>query len=256
MSHLEMVSIELTNACSKGCWFCYNHSHPRGSTTWHTDEIIDFVRDLAFHGVRAVSFGGGEPLEYEGLFDVLDDLHGVVYRSLTTNGLLLRGELLDRLIESRPNKVHISIHFPESQKEVTRVMENLETLSLHGINAGVNLVVRKTNVAAAQRAANRLREAGLDNRHIVYLPMRGQDTPTPADVHMVAGQTRFQSMSCLTQCGPTPRFATVAWDKTAAWCSYTAERTPLGELTHRGLISALNGLGEDACQDELLHLQT
>src|SRR3954451_15227104 len=108
----ELISIEVTNRCGKACWFCYNHSLPEGSTRWTPDELVDFVGDCAAHGVKAVSFGGGEPLQYEGLFDVLRRLRGVLFRSITSNGLLLTGALLDRLVEAAPDKVHLSIHFP------------------------------------------------------------------------------------------------------------------------------------------------
>src|SRR4051812_20555999 len=118
---LERVSIEVTNRCAKACWFCYNHSQPGGDTQWTADELVSFVRDCAAHGVKAVSFGGGEPLQYEGLFDVFARLRGVLFRSMTSNGLLLTPEKLDRLAEAAPEKVHLSIHFPEREAEVDRV---------------------------------------------------------------------------------------------------------------------------------------
>src|SRR5947209_6935049 len=93
---LERVSIEVTNRCAKACWFCYNHSAPEGDTRWAPDELVTFVGDCAAHGVKAVSFGGGEPLQYEGLWEVLARLRGVLFRSVTSNGLLLHGHTLDR----------------------------------------------------------------------------------------------------------------------------------------------------------------
>src|SRR5437660_913056 len=94
----ERVSIELTNRCTKACWFCYNHSLPEGDTHWTPDEVVAFVNDCAAHGTKAVSFGGGEPLQYPGLFEVLGRLRGRLFRSLTSNGLLLTGDLLERLV--------------------------------------------------------------------------------------------------------------------------------------------------------------
>jgi hypothetical protein len=62
-----------------------------------------------------------------------------------------------------------------------------------------------------------------------------------------AGGRPFQSMSCLTACGRSPRFCSVGWDKTVAWCSYTATRAPLRDLTYEGLRAALAGLGLAFC---------
>ena len=111
----------------------------------------------------------------------------------------------------------------------------------------MNLLVAKTHLKEAGAAALRLREAGIGNDRIVYLPMRGQDTPTPDELAEVAGRVPFQSMTCLTQCGPSPRFASIGWDKTVAWCSYTTSRQALSELSHEGLSQAMNGLGLEFC---------
>lgn len=244
---LERVSIEVTNRCAKACWFCYNHSQPGGGTQWTVEELVSFVRDCAAHGVKAVSFGGGEPLQYEGLFDVFAQLRGVLFRSMTSNGLLLTPEKLDRLAEAAPEKVHLSIHFPEREAEVERVIRQVGEIASRGIKSGVNLLVARSNLGAASRAAERLRAAGVGNDRIVYLPMRVQDTPTPKEVASVAGEKPFQSMTCLTGCGKSPRFCSVGWDKSVAWCSYTVTRRPLGPLTYQGLTEALDGLGLTFC---------
>jgi MoaA/NifB/PqqE/SkfB family radical SAM enzyme len=244
---LDRLSIEVTNRCAKACWFCYNHSLPEGDTAWTPDELVAFVGDCAAHGLKAVSFGGGEPLQYDGLFEVLERLHGTLFRSLTTNGLLLNGVTLDRLLAARPDKVHVSIHFPERDGEVRRVIRQVQVLADRGVRSGVNFLVARSNLAAARRAAEQVRAAGIGNERIVYLPMRVRDTPTPAEMAGVAGGDKFQSMSCLLACAKSPRFCSISWDKTVAWCSYTETRTPLRELTYYGLEAALTGLGLTFC---------
>src|SRR5262249_12558577 len=91
-----------------------------------------------------------------------------------------------------------------------------------------------------------VRASGIGNDRIVYLPMRVRDTPTPDEMGRVAGGL-FQSMSCLMKCGRSPRFCSIGWDKSVAWCSYTATRAPLRELTYAGLTAALTGLGLEFC---------
>ncbi|MGN6546781.1 MAG: radical SAM protein [Aureliella sp.] len=243
---IERLSIELTNRCQKGCWFCYNHSGPAGATQWSADEVVAFASDCAEHGTRAVSFGGGEPLQYDGLWDVLDALRGRLFRSLTTNGLLL-DRAMDRLVEAAPDKVHVSIHFPHNEQEVARVIGQVLELASRGIRSGINMLVPRSRLAAAEQAARQIRQAGIANDRMVYLPMRGQDTPTPKQVFQVAGSQPFQSMSCLSACARSPRFCSIGWDKTVAWCSYTSARAPLKTLSHRGLVGALSGLELEFC---------
>lgn len=241
MTSPERISIELTNRCSKACSFCYNGSAPEGQLSWDEDELVDFVQDCAASGVKAVSFGGGEPLQYPGLFAVLGKLKGRLFRSLTTNGLLLE-ENLSQLKAAAPDKVHVSIHFPQNRQEVERVAAQVRMLADAGIRSGVNLLVARSWLEEASWAANYLFAQGIGNERIVYLPMRMADTPEPEQLAKVAGSRNFQSMTCLSACGISERFCSIAADKSAAWCSYTTARRVLSELSHNGLRRALAGL--------------
>lgn len=253
LSTPERISIEVTNRCSKGCTFCYNHSLPEGEGQWEPDELVDFCRDCASGGTKSVSFGGGEPLQFDGIFDVIARLRGVLFRSMTTNGLPLSGDTFDRLIAAVPEKVHLSIHFPEHPSEVDRVIRQVRELADRGIRSGVNLLVAQSKLEAARRAAKQVRQSGIPNERIVYLPMRLADVPSPKELAVVAGNEPFQSTTCLTACGRSPRFCSIGHDKTVAWCSYTAARRSLPELTHRGLLQALDGLDLRHCGTDTKH---
>ena len=74
---IERLSIELTNRCNKACSFCYNHSLPGGETRWSIEDAEALVCEGAQRSLKAVSFGGGEPLQYEGLYELLERLRGV-----------------------------------------------------------------------------------------------------------------------------------------------------------------------------------
>ncbi|TWU12826.1 molybdenum cofactor biosynthesis protein A [Symmachiella macrocystis] len=250
----ERISIELTNKCSKGCSFCYNDSGPGGATLWQADEVVAFVKDCAGHGVKAVSFGGGEPLEFDGIFEILKRLDGVLFRSITTNGLLLDQGQLRPLVNASPDKVHVSLHFPQNRAEVARVVRHVQLLKENGIRTGANLLVAKSQLDAAKRAAESLTAVGLADEEIVYLPMRGFDTPTPEEIASVAASPQFQSMTCLPECGASQRFCSVRWDKTVAWCSYTESRSILNELTYDGLCQAMHGIGLKPCDKSLVEL--
>jgi organic radical activating enzyme len=248
---IDRISIELTNACHKGCWFCYNASRSDGATSWTIDELLEFVGSCAAATVRAVSFGGGEPLQFTGWPDLLIALRGQVFRSITTNGLpLQQTRNFDQLLSAAPDKVHISIHFPERIEEVNRVISQVTTLSTNGIRSGVNLLVGRSQLQAAANTAARLRDAGIANDRVVYLPMRIADTPSPAEMAAVAGDRPFQSMTCLAACGRSPRFCSVGWNKTVAWCSYTRSKNPLMSLSYAGLAQALSNLALEYCGNE------
>ncbi|MBX9666525.1 MAG: radical SAM protein [Candidatus Obscuribacterales bacterium] len=238
---IDRISIELLNRCAKACSFCYNASLPGGTQLWQAREVIQFVTDCANNGINAVSFGGGEPLQYPDLFEVLDSLRGKVFRSFTTNGLLL-DQYLNDVSKAKPDKVHISIHFPGDREEVDRVIKQVSQLEENGIRSGINFLVANSQLEHAILAAQHVRASGIDNNRIVYLPMRITDTPKPNDMARVAGQANFQSMSCLLDCNRSERFCSLDSEKTVAWCSYTTARNPLTELSYGGLMTALTNL--------------
>lgn len=245
MTVIDRLSIEPSRRCSKGCAFCYNGSSRSGNGLWTEGDLLALASDAARNGVRALSLGGGEPLEVPWLFSTLRALDGVLLRSLTTNGLpLLDPATFDALVRARPDKVHVSIHAPENEREVARVIEQVTAIARAGIASGVNLLVRRSRLSEARVAFLRLEHAGLDPSRVVLLPMRDDDTPSPADIARVAGTPRFQSMTCLSACGRSPRFASLDADRRVAWCSYTRTRRALAAPTYAALLAALGGGGE------------
>jgi organic radical activating enzyme len=250
---LDRISIEPSRFCSKACAFCYNGSSRDGRTGFSASDVIHLATDCAAHGVRYVSLGGGEPLEWPGLFETLEALRGVLGRSFTTNGLPLEKNpsLYERIAAARPDKVHVSIHQPA---ETTRVAQQVTRLAELGIPSGVNLLVRRSALDAARDAVEKLVDAGLDANRIVLLPMRGStDVPSAQEVASVARALGpFQSMTCLRGCAKSERFASIGADRTVAWCSYTVSRRPLRALTHAALVEALDGLELRPCEQRMV----
>ena len=130
----EIISIDLSNYCTKQCSFCYNHSRKDGNTLWQVDEVISFASDCISHGIKALSLGGGEPFEYDGVFDIIDALFPKCYLSVTTNGLPLENvDVWQMLTEHKPDKVHVTIHHPDYIQEVRRVINIVKQLDGIGI---------------------------------------------------------------------------------------------------------------------------
>jgi hypothetical protein len=235
---VERLSLELTDRCEKACAFCYAGARPGGARAWRPEDVVALVLDCAANGARAVSFGGGEPLEYPPLLEVLAATRGRLFRSITTSGLRL-DDALDALAAAAPEKVHVSIHAPDDAAEVARAIRQVRALEARGIHGGVNLLVRRSGIAAARGAGAALRAAGVGADRIVWLPMRRHaDAPGPEDVAAAAGGP-FQSATCLAACAPSPRFASLDAGGAAAWCSFTRSRAPLREMTHAALLAAL-----------------
>lgn len=241
MTHtpIEMLSIDVSNYCSKQCPFCYNNSSRQGLVEWQPGELVRFASDCVRHGVKAVSLGGGEPFEYEGLFEVIEALYPLCYLSVTSNGLpLLHPEVQNRLKLTHPDKIHLTIHHPDHADEVNRCLQQTELIRSLGIKPGINLMVGADSVEAARNAYRQLTRT-LDADQIILVPQRFGNTPSAKALGLVAGGRPFQSPSCLLSCHVPQDFASVTWDKKAGRCSFAQGKAPLPSLDFDGLTAAL-----------------
>lgn len=185
---MELLSIDLSNYCTKQCPFCYNHSTKAGNVIWTPDEVVAFAYDCIVHGVKAVSLGGGEPFEYDGIWDIIDALYPRCYLSITTNGIHLGGKAAwEVLAEHRPDKIHISLHNPDNIQELSMVEEKCKKLQDIGIKPGCNLLVRASRLDECKTAFGRLSKV-LEPDQIILIPMRFSDTPTAKQLAGIASK--------------------------------------------------------------------
>lgn len=244
---IELLSIDLSNYCSKQCSFCYNHSTKKGNVLWKPHEVISFCTDCIENGIKAISLGGGEPFEYDGIFEIIDALYQKCYLSITTNGLpLMKEEVWNELMLHKPDKAHITIHNPDNISEVERVMTQLERLKETEIKPGVNLLVGADKVDSARAVYSKLLKI-INADQIIVIPQRFSNTPTPKQLATVAQDKPFQSPSCLLGCKRPSHFVSVSWDKKVNSCSYAPGKESLDTLDYNGLTKALDRVKWKSC---------
>lgn len=245
--NIELLSIDLSNYCSKQCPFCYNHSTREGNTMWKPSEVISFASDCIAHGLKAISLGGGEPFEYDGVFEVISALYQKCYLSVTSNGLPLEdNEVWQKLEQNKPDKIHITIHQPENEIEVQRVESLLPRINAIGIKPGLNLLVSANKIEAATKVFLQMTKI-LQSDQIILVPQRFSNTPTPKQLASVAGGKPFQSPSCLLACKRPKNFCSVSWDKKVNSCSFEPNKIPLETLDYNGLKEALKRVKWESC---------
>lgn len=247
---IELLSIDLSNYCSKQCSFCYNHSTREGNTMWKPQEVIDFASDCIRHGVKAVSLGGGEPFEYEGIFEVIEALYPLCYMSVTSNGLPLEDMFTwVQLSKHKPDKIHLTIHRPDNEAEVARVERQLQAIEKLEIKPGVNLLVGADKVETARSVCQRMMSF-LKSDQIILVPQRFSNTPSPKQLASVADGKPFQSPSCLLKCQRPTNFCSVSWDKKVNSCSFAPNKVALASLDYRGLVDALGSVKWTTCDNQ------
>lgn len=248
---IELLSIDLSNYCSKQCSFCYNHSTREGNTIWKPSEVISIASDCIKNGIKAVSLGGGEPFEYDGVFYVIEALYPLCYLSVTSNGLPLDNPDIWRKLEKcKPDKIHITIHQPDNEEEVSRVEALLNKIDAIGIKPGLNLLVGADNIDSASKVFQRMSKI-LTSDQIILVPQRFSNTPTPKQLASVAGGKPFQSPSCLLSCKRPENFCSVSWDKKVCSCSFAPCKEPLKTLDYKGLMEALGKVKWRSCSNTI-----
>ena len=245
---LQRLSIDLSNRCSKACDFCYSGSFPDGKTMWQPEEIFDLVKDCAKNGLQAVSLGGGEPFEYEDVFEVISVLTPILFVSVTSNGLPLKNrEIWNKLLKNKPDKIHFTIHNPENDEEINNTLYLIGLLKKKNIKAGINLLVSSDRIEETKQLTQRLVRLGISRKEIIFVPRRFSLQPTPQQVLEAAGNEPFQSPSCLVDCRPSERFCSLSWDKQVNFCSYSPSKATLQEISYNGIINALDSINFKTC---------
>ena len=214
---------------------------------WKPSEVIDFASDCIKHGVKAVSLGGGEPFEYDGIFEVIDALYPQCYLSVTSNGLPLEDTLIwEQLSRHKPDKIHLTIHQPENEAEVERVEKRLIEIDSVGIKPGLNLLVGADKIDYAKDVYSRMSRI-LKSDQIILVPQRFSNTPTPKQLASVVDNRPFQSPSCLLKCQRPTNFCSVSWDKKVNSCSFAGGKARLSSLDYNGLEDALRQVNWKSC---------
>ena len=188
-AHLRMraprvIRFSLTNVCNLACRFCSRDIH--APSTFTAEGVFELLRDLDAAGSLEVGFGGGEPLVFEGLPDLVRRLHDETRLAvhLTTNGLHLTDEVASALAPFL-GEVRISLY---DDIDVRSVIARLVD---HGISFGLNYLVFPERL-------DRLEDAIFDAiawgcRDVLLLAYKGPDARlhlSPANADALATRVR------------------------------------------------------------------
>ncbi len=106
------AELDLTDRCNVACYFC-NQMDVRTKQQIPLDRAQALIDELAEGGLRSVRLsGGGDPLFHREILQVLDHLtaRGILIDNLTTNGVELKPEVVERLLENGAREVIISLN--------------------------------------------------------------------------------------------------------------------------------------------------
>jgi len=129
MPQFDVIHLEVSGRCQLNCPYCYSKS----GTELAVGEWLALVNKLA-PLTKQFTLGGGEPLLYDGLGDIIETIHRLdLPVSLTTNGLLLSAK---RDLVSALDAVSVSYH-----GDPKMLREGLTLLERIGVQRMVNFIM-------------------------------------------------------------------------------------------------------------------
>jgi len=198
LSAPETVHLAITTRCNLTCPGCYvpQRVHP---AEFAVAKLCGLIDQWAQMHVFQLAVGGGEPLLYEGLFDVLAHARkqGLV-PNLTTNGLLLNAQVVQRLEQAGVARVNVSWNGPggEERQRHQAVIKALRLLLDSKLQTGVNVLVTPPMLSYLSDEFASLQALGI--RHVTIL------RPKPPALPGVSSATWYETnrltgsdLSCL-----------------------------------------------------------
>ena len=125
-----MVSI--TEACNLACTGCWVSQNGRRRLT--PQQLHGIIEEGKKEGAYFYGLLGGEPLMYEGLFDVLEK-HPDCYFQLFTNGTLINDQIAQRMQKMGNVTPVISIEGLEEESDHRRQRKDVYSRTLQGVRA-------------------------------------------------------------------------------------------------------------------------
>lgn len=145
------VHFSVTNKCTAGCKACYTNSQPLDPFELSNKKFKEAIDILSNMNVFHLAMGGGEALERDDFFDLVEYVRSKnIVPNLTTNGLHINIDNISRF--KLFGQVNISIDGLYSIYEDVRGSNNfskasqaLRLLRKNNIRTGINCVVTRQN---------------------------------------------------------------------------------------------------------------
>ena len=151
-------NFELTARCNFDCPMCYVHLHQKDQEAigreLTAEEWIRIAREARDKGMMFALLTGGEPFVRKDFFEIYEAMRAMgILISINSNGSMLRGPILERLLENPPLRMNISLYggCRETYRQMCgqdvfeTVTENIRALKAAGVDIRLNLSITPHN---------------------------------------------------------------------------------------------------------------
>lgn len=152
-------TFEITNRCNFSCPMCYVHSCKDDKLKKQRElsaaQWISLAEDAKNQGMMFALITGGEPFVRDDFFEIYNAMKAMgLMISINTNGSLLNGENLRRLMENPPFRVNISLYGMSRETYINmcrndafeKVKEAIVALKKAGVDVRLSLSLTPYNM--------------------------------------------------------------------------------------------------------------
>lgn len=223
----EIVHLEISNNCNLNCDYCYADKNAKELTT---DEWKRVIKELRDYGVLQVTFGGGEPLLRDDIFELAQYCNEIGLNvTMTTNGSMVMN--FDKKLYSLFKQVNVSWRGDDALQALQHLRESTAI--------GINFIVNRGYIKDLPRVAEKAKEIDAELLLLAYKPVKGdfENVIAPELVFERAKKLYKNGLKvavdgpCLGKCLAAKRFCDVHSNGDVSVCSFVRE--PIGNLRER-----------------------
>ncbi len=182
-------TFELTARCNFSCPMCYVHlckdEIAKRGQELSAQQWISLAQQARDAGMMFALLTGGEPFLRPDFFEIYDSMKDMgLMISINTNGSLIKGEILQRLLDNPPFRMNISLYGgnPDTYRNMCgtdafeQVVEAIRTLKSAGVDIRLNLSLTPYNQEDMERIYELSRELDVHIKCNTYMypPVRVQ----------------------------------------------------------------------------------
>lgn len=175
-------NFELTARCNFNCPMCYVHMTDEqvqaSGKELTARQWLDIARAAKEQGMVFALLTGGEPLMRKDFFEIYDGMREMgILISINSNGSMLQGPILERLLENPPFRINISLYGGSNETYQSmcgrpaydQVKENIRRLREAGVDVSVNLSITPYNRHDLEKIHADAQELGVNVKASSYM---------------------------------------------------------------------------------------
>lgn len=175
-------NFELTARCNFDCPMCYVHLKQEDVDAQGQEltaaQWLELARQARDRGMVFALLTGGEPFVRKDFFEIYHAMKEMgLMISINSNGSMLSGEILQRLVEDPPFRINVSLYGGSSETYCTmcgrpayeRVVENIRALKAAGIDVRLNVSLTPYNHQDLAAICRKAEELGVHAKVASYM---------------------------------------------------------------------------------------